>query len=48
MMAMSPANLLGSGAARVASVPLISSTPIRISGESKLKVADATAPIRKS
>ena len=43
-MRISPANVFGSGATSVASVPAISRTPIRSSGESKLNVAWATAP----
>ena len=41
---ISPANVFGSVATSVASAPVISTTPIRSSGVSKLNVAWATAP----
>jgi hypothetical protein len=47
-MQMSPVNSFGSGAAMVASVPLISTTPIRFNCESKENVACATPPVSKS
>jgi hypothetical protein len=40
----SPSNLLGSGTARVASVPVISTKPCLLSGESQLNSSDAAWP----
>ena len=41
---ISPSNRFGSGSARVASVPVISTKPCRGSGDSKLSTSVATGP----